>query len=1214
MGKSSAWPAATVIVVSFLLLFPTTVGAIGAFQSGPNVGALYAGGLSYDSTTNELLATGITYDDNGSQPTAECSCFLAKFDAASLQGDALRASRIGRGDVVEACSAIAFLEESNFVVVGNSDPGGMFGKADVATGFAMALTAAEFQVKTGIVLESDHVAYPISVLGQDRTIYVATVTSTSLEQNPSADSVRQQYDQPNWLKYRQYGTSYEMNLQAIDFQTELNVMTSMWDTNFPIVPDASGNKEDVFLGGMILKNIEGGQSVLIAAGSTRGHGDGYGEADGNDEDGFITVVDIQTGQLSESVATNNERIGTAEDDLIAGICDDPNDPNSFYIVGGTKGVLTSSTASPPAGSLHAYVQKIDLSTLTAVWTVQLAATKPDGSRTVAVAMDCLVTNDGLVYVSGGVNDGASIVAESTGVAHGADDIFVLQIGAESGVVQWSQQIGTDGQEQLARGGSMTLDPNDDLIVFGDTTGNFYRAREGDETSSDIFLVTLYKNDGSYPATGSALIPDTPETTPAPSPSDGEDDSTSSIGQGTMDASLGIQSGPNDGSLFAGGMVYDAGQDFVYLTGITYDSDFFGEDPENASSSNPKCLVVSVSLDNGEVWDWEEALAHGDDNALNVCSSIAVHRSTELIVVGHGDSDAAAPITGIVRALDRGNLQQISSVTLVTSSPESRLEYPVSVVSDGDDVYIVALTSTDTDFSAEYNAMGSSEQSNWINIQKFGSSFDMTVTKVRLSSESMIDGLPAGETQFSKVWSQEFPIGVDPSTGQKPRVWIGGAILKKDPGFLAIVGSTRGMGLGYGDAVGDDEDGFIMLLDLETGELATNVARNNKREGSEKDDIVNGLCHDPNDPNYFYIVGETFGSMGDDLSDLSFASGSLYAFVRKVDANDLSVVWTKQFGAVKSNPDSPGEVYALSCAVSGDVLYVGGVVDNNAGIVVDGETRQSAGGDDIWVGQFSVSDGTLIWLHQVGSSGNDHMARRNGIIATASGNAILYGDTNGPSFRDREVSSVSDLIVMTFHQDGEEYYDIIRERVPTPQPIEVETFAPVAAPEPGSPPQPTAVEIIDVPLGPDVGNFPPPTSSATTTEMIDKVGMSPVSIAFLIIGILIILGLVGWWFLARGRCSGIGGANKRSRSRRRRRRRRRKVIDEDDEDDSENDFATLEMLDKRQQKDNSRSSGGDGIFSSIAYGSGGYSDDPLSSANSNLYNISELKANKTRQVI
>jgi hypothetical protein len=102
---------------------------------------------------------------------------------------------------------------------------------------------------------------------------------------------------------------------------------------------------------------------LIIAGSTRGIGYGYGSAKGNDEDGFITLLDLSTGSLLAD-RTNNKRIGSADDDVIAGICDDPNDPDSFYVVGATKGDVGGIPADQLAiqeGSLHqAFVKKMNL--------------------------------------------------------------------------------------------------------------------------------------------------------------------------------------------------------------------------------------------------------------------------------------------------------------------------------------------------------------------------------------------------------------------------------------------------------------------------------------------------------------------------------------------------------------------------------------------------------------------------------------------------------------------------------------------------------------------------------------------------------------------------------------------------------------------------------------------------------------------------------------
>jgi hypothetical protein len=81
------------------------------------------------------------------------------------------------------------------------------------------------------------------------------------------------------------------------------------------------------------------------------------------------------------------------------------------------------------------------------------------------------------------------------------------------------------------------------------------------------------------------------------------------------------------------------------------------------------------------------------------------------------------------------------------------------------------------------------------------------------------GVLDGPSTLTSKWIQEFP--VDPETnGGLPQVYIGGIILKNDA-FLVIAGSTRALGETYGDATGDDEDGFLTLLNPSTGLLLEN---------------------------------------------------------------------------------------------------------------------------------------------------------------------------------------------------------------------------------------------------------------------------------------------------------------------------------------------------------------------------------------------------------
>jgi hypothetical protein len=1092
----------------------------GAFQSGPNVGAIYAGGLDYDDTSDEVLITGITYDHNSDSPTNQCSCFVANLDRRYLQDEGTISARIGQGEIVEVCHSISVLDSLEFIVVGHSDPGGIYGSADVPTGFVLAMNQNDFAIATGTSLDSTQTSYPVRVIADDwnDAVYVAGVTSNNLDVAPNYQNIVNTYPQPNWLQYRRHGSSFEMTIHKLNYVD--GVLSSAWMRQFPVDVDPDGRKPDVYVAGMIYKDLDVG--LLIIAGSTRGLGDGYGLADGDDEDGFITVIYPSTGEFVANGQKTNERIGTGSDDFIGGICDDPNDDDAFYIVGATKGQLEGTTPSSaeegiPPESLKAFVMKVQLETLEAIWSVQWGAVKDTGSElTFAMGLECLVV-DSAVYVAGTVENGASIAEGlSHGASRGRDDIWVAQLNGDAGSINWIHQLGTEGDDHLARGGGLGLDHENNLIVYGDTNGSFYRARDPSETTSDIFLVTMSQSDGSYPDIGGAQSPvaapsgpaPTADATSQPAPTAGNGDSTAAA----LSEEFGIQSGPSVGPLFAGGMVYDANQDAVYLTGLSYDPGFESDGPISDASS---CFVAYVSLDEGMVWDWEVEAVFGDPLVLEVCNSLALHRFNELVVVGSVDqasnlipaSSASGVMSGMALAVSRDDLSRIDSTSLTTLQPTERFEYPVAVVSNEEDLFIVALTSTDNVLSNEYSGLAPEGESspfpiNWVEIQKYGSSFDMTVTKLSLS-ETDIDGVNEGGIAFETQWSKEFPISFDNQTGTFPRVYIGGAIVKRN--YLAIAGSTRGLGDGYGDAIGNDEDGFITLLDLDTGDFAVND-RSTIREGSADDDIVTGICDDPNDETAFFITGATYGTIGTQMSNRILPRGSLQAFLRKVDADSLEEIWTIQWGAVHANPDDPGVVYARACAVFGSLVYVGGVVESDAGIVQGDDARQTSGGDDIWVAQIATEDGSVNWLHQVGSSGADRMAPRGGLIASTAGHAIVFGDSTGPVYRSRVASELYDLIVMTFASADGSYGDAFMPVVATPAPTDSE---PTPAPIPVAP---TSIEPQPVAFVPDDD-----TSSVNDSDSSSS-GLSARAIAGLLIGLLIILFILTWLCCRRRRGS------------------------------------------------------------------------------------------------
>jgi hypothetical protein len=304
-----------------------------------------------------------------------------------------------------------------------------------------------------------------------------------------------------------------------------------------------------------------------------------------------------------------------------------------------------------------------------------------------------------------------------------------------------------------------------------------------------------------------------------------------------------------------------------------------------------------------------------------------------------------------------------------------------------------------------------------------------------------------------------------------------------------------------------------------------------REGSDLDDIVTGICDDPNNSNAFYITGATFGSIGTSMSDAEFPDKTLYAFISKIDADSLESVWTLQWGAIRTNSDLAGAVYALDCAVFDDIVYVGGVVKDGGSIVHGGEVRPSHGGDDIWLAQIT-SDGTTVnWLNQVGSLGDDQMAPYQGVIASSAGHAIVYGDTTGPLFRVREVSDLHDLIAMTFDTNGSYGLPIRATLSPTISPTDYPTLL---EPTPTVPvaraPIPVAAQPIAFIPADDSNTKDGDRSNggAAATAADDSSKMSPAATAALVIFLLILFAIIVWCFCYRRRRRGRSSSNSTKR--------------------------------------------------------------------------------------
>mmetsp|Transcript_27014 Transcript_27014/g.64516 ORF Transcript_27014/g.64516 Transcript_27014/m.64516 type:complete len:1314 (+) Transcript_27014:531-4472(+) len=1285
------------LMLLLLLLSSTTLVTVhirpvngeGAYQSGPNVGSLFSGGFSASNGNEDVLVTGISYSQNSATKADQPSCFVATLDSSALQNP-IPAAIIGQGNVLEACHSVDYLVHSNsnprVVVVGTSDPGGLYGFEDQGSAFVMSLDPSRnFKVVNGLSLDdtSDQKSsYPVKVTADETTstIFTSMSTSTDLELNVDAQTkLAEQDGMLNWLSYRKYGTSFFMSLSRVDYDQGSDTLVQSWYTEFPITPlaDGSSTTPTVYVAGHIYKhapnnpNAQSNYDLLVVAGSTRGMGVGYGNAEGNDEDGYLTLVDPTSGQLVNlnngaptsqdssvsnlpaiSLSRNNERIGTAQDDIITGICDDPSDDDGFFVVGATDGGGAFGdfyVGVDPANteSLQGWISKRKLTTLKSDWAIQWGAYNPNTAKarrfTSVVAMSCLVdATNGYVYVAGIVEDGATVMvdgslttfkSEPSDRPNGADpslkvvresgggkDIWVAQLNKSTGDINWVQQVGSAGDETLAGGGGLGFDDNLDLIVMGDTTGPMYRGRDvaSDTDPNDMFLMTLKKNDGSFDTIGQA-IPATPTSPPidAPTPPPA---TTATIdvedGTATLDEALGLQSGPLVGPSYAGAMVYDPNADpnMLYLIGITYDPTF-DEDVDDdttldlsSRNSSPTCAVAKIPIDEKDVVYWDKWDTFGSPTITESCNSIALHRGSELVVVGNGvdgsqfllntnQGATPGPAGGFAVALSRSDLSSIDSHALLSSTPDNKILYPIDVLSEGNDVYVVSLASTD---SAQSSGVPNVDSPNWIINQQYGSSWVMAVTKLSLREET-IAGISDGGITFNQVWYQEFPIEADALTGQSPRVHIGGSFLSGN--ILAIAGSTRGLGDAYGAAVGDDEDGFLTVLNTETGDFSSDVSRNTRREGSDKDDIVTGICPDANDSSVFYIVGATEGVVGTQLSTLPMNEGSMQGFLRKINVDGLSEVWTVQLGAVPQHDaidgaSTPTLVYARDCAVSGDVIYWGGDVLGEGGMVVGNDVRASYGGDDMWLAQSTTKDGSINWLHQVGSPGNDHMAPYNGVVATRTGSAVVFGDTSGPVFRPRRVNADNvDWVILTFEKTKGSYGDLTGtfEEVTQSQPSVPPTDPPVGAPTANVNIQPVALQ--------PTTDIPPNAWEGAPSE-----GLSTGAIFGIIFGLAVVFGIIcgtcGWFSIFRR-----GGAG---------RKRSGKDIHDEDLDFSLEKSINKDGLivpsgnghgykDKPSWSSASSSSGGLG-------GSSNYTDEPLGGPNLQVGGFSDNLKNNGKEVI
>jgi len=699
------------------------------------------------------------------------------------------------------------------------------------------------------------------------------------------------------------------------------------------------------------------------------------------------------------------------------VCNDRFDHDAFYVVGKSMGKIRdiADADQPPEGSVHAYVAKVDLKTLGATWLKHFTMTVPGGGKVEAEALACAVTPDSngqnIVYVGGTIKDGASLDSQ-TGPepAFGKDDIFLASMNGATGDVNWIQQMGTSENDRLATGQGLDVDSFGNAIVFAETGGDFYNIHEGSSDAPDLVILSVNKKDGTYltPRTeGEGVGVDNPDDIMY------DDDEDKAVGIPIPpDSIVAIQTNYGNIPSYAGGMYYDQYTNAVYLTGASYTADNL------TLGKTSRCIFGIIALPQLR---WKQKETFGTNKAPEACSAISLanyNGRSEVIMVGSSEksglfddlqTNGRVKQYGMVLDLaHKGGKYDFIGGTVVDAD---KVQFPVQVVTDNEKVFVVSMASKSDEVRPDFGKADSEKFPNLTTggIEKYGSQYEILVERHTLNHDMHDQDMnPDSYSTMDLDWRKPL------ETADQKSIFVSGMAMIDGGRALVVVGTTKGT------KSGDDFDGIMAKVSTENGSFASegdearSVAYFSSVSGS--DDWIYNVCNDLDDGRYFYITGATGGQMDDSVSKPD-ADGTVHAVVSKIQTDNLDIIWTTQYEVTHASGTAASAAYGCAAVPGKGQLYVAGDVESGA--VLEGSTG-SAGGVDIFVAMLDTSNGDKMWTKQIGSEGDDRIARGGGIATDANGNAVVYGDTTGNFHRIKDAGSsqTSDLFLMVFnHDDG-----------------------------------------------------------------------------------------------------------------------------------------------------------------------------------------------------
>jgi hypothetical protein len=404
--------------------------------------------------------------------------------------------------------------------------------------FQLAATSHIMPNKTANITVSTSALNSTSRSNSTNTISIANMTdgmdlsndNTTLSKPPSYDQYRYVVEPlvERWGREFYAQDDPTTTLNSVQVSSMLLVTRTRTTTlvDSTIDDDNKSNGDDARPFDDDTVTVERPEPVLIVAGNTRGSSLVIGgrPADATTNvfskpgaalHGFVTSLHPATGVMLRTLAVQATASSHRPTVQILGLCHAASKTDFVYVVGMTDGTLNgnASQQTTHVGVYQAFIQRLDVSTFSVIWTKQLSAaifppSTAFGSRPgSAYGVACAVTSDGMqVYLGGTVRDGAAITLDN-GVTNatssfGLDDIFIAQFSAEVGSLNYVRQIGSRYDDVLATGVSLVADKYGNAIVLGNTRRSFLDPMAMDDDNgirgnSHVILLSVDRRNGQH---------------------------------------------------------------------------------------------------------------------------------------------------------------------------------------------------------------------------------------------------------------------------------------------------------------------------------------------------------------------------------------------------------------------------------------------------------------------------------------------------------------------------------------------------------------------------------------------------------------------------------------------------------------------------------------------------------------------------------------------